>query len=70
MTCVSFSADGRLQFDGYGARDRDEPDPDDYDASTYDVAAILKAVGLDDLLLDATVSCSHPSFIHSSSFKN
>jgi WD40 repeat protein len=69
-TSVSFSADGKLQFDGYGARDRDEPDPDDYHASTFDVAAILKAVGLDGLLLDATVSCSHPSVHHSSSFKN
>jgi WD40 repeat protein len=70
VTCVSFSADGKLHFYGYGARDRDKPDPDDYDASTFDVAAILKAVGLDDLLLDATVSCSHPSVHHSSSFKN
>jgi hypothetical protein len=51
---VSFSAGGKLQFNGYRE--------DDYDADTFDVAAILAGVGLDGLLLDATTSCSHPSF--------
>jgi WD40 repeat protein len=44
--CVSFSADGKLLATG----------SEDTNAYTWDVYAILKEAGLDDLLLDVNVS--------------
>jgi WD40 repeat protein len=46
VTCVSFSADGKLLATG----------SDNNNAYTWDVYAILRETGLDEILLDVNVS--------------
>jgi len=58
VACVSFSADGKLLASGGG--------PTDNSAYTWDISAIVREAGLDELLLNSGVSIQFLMSLHNS----